>query len=308
MNVLLTGGAGFIGSNLVRLLLAERAGWRVVVLDKLTYAGNAENLADLEGNPRYRFVRGNPKALRLVYVPTPQEEARRCESRFRQSLRQDRLALATRGRMLLLSQGYRESNGWWKERRWHVLASRLPAWLKELLEVQQRLLLSIEKELAPLTKKVEQAAPAQRPLGMGRLTLEEINREICSYQRFKNRKAPGSYAGLVGGVSASGTYHCDLSITKAGNLRLRTLVIELAWRMVKYQAQCPLIQRWKHILLNPRAHKRARKRAIVAVARQLLADLWRWQTGRITPAQLGWLMVGPKNLDLDRDLEQEQNQ
>ena len=59
MNVLITGGSGFIGSNLVRLVLAERPGWQVVNLDKLTYAGNAENLADLEGNPRYRFVRGD---------------------------------------------------------------------------------------------------------------------------------------------------------------------------------------------------------------------------------------------------------
>ena len=59
MNVLVTGGSGFIGSNLVRLLLAERPGWRVVNLDKLTYAGNAENLADLEGHPSYRFVRGD---------------------------------------------------------------------------------------------------------------------------------------------------------------------------------------------------------------------------------------------------------
>ena len=59
MNVLLTGGAGFIGSNLVRLLLAERPDWRLVNLDKLTYAGNAESLADLAGNPRHRFVRGD---------------------------------------------------------------------------------------------------------------------------------------------------------------------------------------------------------------------------------------------------------
>ena len=59
MNVLVTGGSGFIGSNLVRLLLAERPGWRVVNLDKLTYAGNAENLADVEGHGAYRFVRGD---------------------------------------------------------------------------------------------------------------------------------------------------------------------------------------------------------------------------------------------------------
>jgi dTDP-glucose 4,6-dehydratase len=59
MNVLITGGSGFIGSNLVRLALAERPDWRVVNLDKLTYAGNAESLADVESNPRYRFVRGD---------------------------------------------------------------------------------------------------------------------------------------------------------------------------------------------------------------------------------------------------------
>ncbi len=59
MNVLVTGGCGFIGSNLVRLILAERPSWRVVNLDKLTYAGNAENLVGLAGNPRYRFVRGD---------------------------------------------------------------------------------------------------------------------------------------------------------------------------------------------------------------------------------------------------------
>ncbi len=59
MNILITGGSGFIGSNLVRLVLAERPGWRVVNLDKLTYAGNAESVGELEGNPRYRFVRGD---------------------------------------------------------------------------------------------------------------------------------------------------------------------------------------------------------------------------------------------------------
>jgi len=50
MNVLVTFGAGFIGSNLVGLMKRERPDWRLVVLDKLTYAGNAESRADLEGD------------------------------------------------------------------------------------------------------------------------------------------------------------------------------------------------------------------------------------------------------------------
>ncbi len=58
MNLLVTGGAGFIGSAFVRLILAE-TDWRVANLDKLTYAGNLENLASIEGNPRYRFVHGD---------------------------------------------------------------------------------------------------------------------------------------------------------------------------------------------------------------------------------------------------------
>jgi len=54
MKILVTGGSGFIGSNLVRLLIKEK-GASVINLDKLTYAGNSESLADLEGNPNYTF-------------------------------------------------------------------------------------------------------------------------------------------------------------------------------------------------------------------------------------------------------------
>ncbi len=65
MNILVTGGAGFIGSNHVRLLLAETED-RVVNLDLLTYAGNLENLAGLEDHPRYRFVRGDVRDAELL--------------------------------------------------------------------------------------------------------------------------------------------------------------------------------------------------------------------------------------------------
>jgi dTDP-glucose 4,6-dehydratase len=59
MRLLVTGGAGFIGSNFVRHVLAAHPDDSIVNLDKLTYAGNLENLRDVESNPRYRFVKGD---------------------------------------------------------------------------------------------------------------------------------------------------------------------------------------------------------------------------------------------------------
>jgi dTDP-glucose 4,6-dehydratase len=57
--VLVTGGCGFIGVNFVRLLLETRHDWQVVNLDKLTYAGNLQSLADVSDHPRYRFIKGD---------------------------------------------------------------------------------------------------------------------------------------------------------------------------------------------------------------------------------------------------------
>ena len=59
VDVLVTGGAGFIGSNFVHYALDAHPDWRVTTLDKLTYAGRRENLQDLDGHPRHRFVRGD---------------------------------------------------------------------------------------------------------------------------------------------------------------------------------------------------------------------------------------------------------
>jgi dTDP-glucose 4,6-dehydratase len=58
-NILVTGGAGFIGSHVIRHLVRQHPDYKVINLDKLTYAGNLENLADVEGNDNYEFVKGD---------------------------------------------------------------------------------------------------------------------------------------------------------------------------------------------------------------------------------------------------------
>ncbi len=73
MTVLVTGGAGFIGSAFVRMLAAQ-TDWRVVNLDKLTYAGNLENLTALAENPLYRFVHGDICDERLVLALVSEEK------------------------------------------------------------------------------------------------------------------------------------------------------------------------------------------------------------------------------------------
>ena len=65
-NLLITGGAGFIGSNFVRMMLEKYPDYHLTVYDKLTYAGNLDNLLDVQDNPRYRFVHGDIGDAALV--------------------------------------------------------------------------------------------------------------------------------------------------------------------------------------------------------------------------------------------------
>lgn len=66
MKLLVTGGAGFIGSNFVRYARQEHPDWELTNLDNLTYAGNPENLADIEGLPGYRFIKGDIADRKVV--------------------------------------------------------------------------------------------------------------------------------------------------------------------------------------------------------------------------------------------------
>ena len=58
-NILVCGGAGFIGSNFIRYMLQKHPDYRIVNYDKLTYAGNIDNLKDIESLPNYKFIQGD---------------------------------------------------------------------------------------------------------------------------------------------------------------------------------------------------------------------------------------------------------
>jgi transposase len=238
-----------------------------------------------------RFVAGNTHAVAVVRVPTPAEEQKRVESRQREQLKRDVQRVASRGRSLLLTQGHRARTSWWEAKRWEELQFKLPAWLVERLEVFRRILAVLTTELNTATAALEKAAPVVRPKGLGGLTYETVEREVGQWDRFQNRRQVGSYTGLCGGVSSSGQSTRLLSITKHGNVRLRTALVVMAWRLVLWQKDCKLIQKWSRVFGNPKATKAARKKAIVAVARQIAVDLWRWRTGRARPEDLGWVMV-----------------
>jgi transposase len=239
-----------------------------------------------------RYVAGNAHALATVRVPTPVEEQKRIARRQREQLKREVKRVAAQGRSLLLTQGQRERKGWWEVRRWTKLQAQLPDWLAERLECFRRVLATLTAELDAATTALEQAAPARRPKGLGGLSYEVVEREVGDWQRFTNRRQVGSYTGLCGGVSASGHSHHLLPITKHGNVRLRTALVELAWRLVVWQRDCALVKKWRHVFGNPKATKAAKKKAIVAMARQMAVELWRWRTGRVPVATFGWTMVG----------------
>ncbi len=239
-----------------------------------------------------RYVAGNTRALATVRVPTPAEEEKRIESRQREQLKREVQRLAAQGRGLLLTQGQRERKGWWEGKRWHQLQAKLPGWLVERLEVFRRVLATLSAELKTATTALEETAPAERPKGLGGMTYATVEREVGDWSRFKNRRQIGSYTGLCGGISASGQSTHLLPITKHGNVRLRTALVELAWRLVVWQRDCRLVKKWWHVLGSAKATRAAKKKAIVAVARQMAVDLWRWRTDRAKPADLGWTMVG----------------
>ena len=233
-----------------------------------------------------RFVQGNTDALAVVRIPTEQEEQLRAIHRQREQLVRTRKQLEAHGRSLMVNYSIEPVNKWWKRRAFARL--EVPAWMKELLSNSQPLLLEVEEKIRALTVQLEAAAGANQPRGFGALTSVVIDREVGDWHRFNNRRRVGSYTGLCPGEYSSGNTRLQSCVTKHGNPRLRAALVEAAWRLVRFQPNYRPVVKWRGTLSkNALATGAARKKAIVAVARQLAVDLWRIRTGRLKAEQLG---------------------
>jgi transposase len=233
-----------------------------------------------------RYVQGNQRALAIVRVPTPAQELARAQSRQREQLLAHRLRFEAQGRSLLLFHGLRVKGRWWQAAHWQGLCRKLPAALIELLTVTRNLLLAVHAQTEAAAERLEAAATSQ-PRGVGALTSQVLEREILDWHRFKNRRQVASLTGLCPGVRGSGNKLHTGPITKHGNRRLRTALIELAWRCVRFQPDYPPLQKWRPVLANPKTTGGAKQKAIVAIGRRLAIDLWRLNTGRTTAEKLG---------------------
>jgi transposase len=231
-----------------------------------------------------RYVQGNRHALAVITVPTPAQEQARSLSRHRQQLQKDRQTHEAQGRSFLLYHGRRVIGQWWQPGTWEVLQKLLAPWQSRILESLRSLILLADQQLTQAESEVigEAQSPAR---GFGALTSQLLRCEVLDWHRFKNRRQVASLTGMCPSVHASGGHRVQGSITKHGNPRIRRLLVELAWRVIRFQPNYLPVQKWQKQLANKNAGG-GRKKAAVAIGRRLAIDLWRIETGRTTAAQL----------------------
>jgi transposase len=230
-----------------------------------------------------RYLAGNRGALAVVWIPSEAQELARGVGRQRQTLARERVRLALRGKGLARLRGLSLPATWWQERVFPKL--ELPDDLRAQLASWQRILLPIDAELSALTAQLQEAAPAQLPSFLGSMTWELLRREVGDWKRFRNRRQVASYTGLCPSEHSSGQSRTQGSITRHGNPRIRHLLVEAAWRLLRNQPTYRSVAKWREAFLA--ASPSRRKKIIVAIARQLAVDLWRLATGRASAEQLG---------------------
>jgi transposase len=239
-----------------------------------------------------RYTRGNRKAFSIVRVPSEDEERDRAFTRQRQQIVRERQRLQAMGRSLLSSHGIHVTGKWWTGKTWKLIGEEAPKWVIERLKVLTRLIAPMEAEEKAMTEAIqEKGAERQIPRGVGPLSFEVLRREVGDWSRFTNRRQVSSYTGLCPREHSSGGKRRGGSVSKKGNPRVRAMLVEMVWRMMRWQPDYQGLKKWLPVLGDPGRSAAARKKAIVAIARQLAVDLWRLFTGQTTADKLGLIYL-----------------
>jgi len=236
------------------------------------------------------WLRGERGRMRVIHVPSAEEEAQRHLVRDRGQMQKEVLQHRDRIRKLLRLVGCWQSidgdigNRLAQGQLRCYDGSALPEQLQHRLRRECERLALAEQQFATLEKNlIEQLPPALQervtqlrklkavgPVGAVRMVLELFWRE------FDNRRQVGACVGLVPQPYDSGNSRVDQGISKQGNRRVRSLSIELAWLWLRYQPDSAITKWYLRRVHGNEKNKRGKRIAIVAVARRLVIALWRY--------------------------------
>lgn len=238
------------------------------------------------------YKRGEPRVCAMVRPPTPEAEDRRRITRERQVLIKERVEQVNRIKGLLFAQGIAGYQPLRRDRRARLeqLTTGDGRRLPEHLTAQIARALDLLELICEQIKQVEAARDAmlaaerQAAVGLDMLCgLRGIGNDFAANlwtegfsRHFDNRRQIGAYSGIVSSHWQSGRVDRDQGISKAGNPRLRKMLIQLAWLWLRHQPDSELTK-W----FNERMRQnngRFKKRTIVALARKLLVALWKYAT------------------------------
>lgn len=236
-----------------------------------------------------RYEKGERTLWRVAKVPSEVEEDERRLHREIQRLKKERTSHCNRIRGLLVLHGVRLGRrivGIALERLRTWDGKELPAALREELLRECDRLSVLEKQIKELEKTQEQrvkipqtasdhvAKTLHQLRGVGPVSSWILSKEFFGWRTFHNRREVGALAGLTGTPYSSGTSERDQGISKAGNVRVRWVMIELSWRWLQFQPGSALSKwfwgRFGH------GNGRMRRIGIVALARKLLVALWKY--------------------------------
>jgi len=244
-----------------------------------------------------RYMNGEKEALHAIRIPTMEAEDQRRLNRERDRLIKERGAHSARIKSLLIAHGIRLEKMsdlplLLPTAKAAVIGYDLPADLKAELEREYARYELASKQIRKLEKlqidRTEaEGVPATRNIqhlrslkGVGWQTSWILNMEFFNWREFKNAKQVGACAGLTPTPYDSGDSTREQGISKAGNKRIRKLMVELAWLWLRYQPGSKL-SLWFEKRFGS-GGKRMRRIGIVALARKLLIALWRYlETGMI---------------------------